>query len=115
MSNTQNVSTNKLFVAGLSYSITDSQLEEYFSKAGKVLSAKVIVDRYSGQSKGFGFVEMSTEEEAKQAIATLHNSVFENRTLVVKEARPQENRTTPDRDRRRDNKGQRDYRSSKRW
>lgn len=47
--------TNKLFVAGLSYSLTDSKLEEYFSKVGKVLSAKVIVDRYTGQSKGFGF------------------------------------------------------------
>lgn len=85
--------TNKLFVAGISYSITDAQLEEFFSKAGKVLSAKVITDKYTGQSKGFGFVEMSTEEEAKKAMAELNNATFEGRTIVVKEARPQENRT----------------------
>ena len=81
--------TNKLFVAGLSYGLTDSKLEEYFSKAGKVLSAKVIVDRYSGQSKGFGFVEMSTEEEARKAITELNNTMLDNKTIAVKEARPQ--------------------------
>jgi cold-inducible RNA-binding protein len=84
--------TNKLFVAGLAYSVTDSQLEEHFSKAGKVMSAKVITDRYSGQSKGFGFVEMSTEEEAQNAMTTLNNTAIEDRNIVVKEARPQEQR-----------------------
>ena len=93
--------TNKLFVGKLSYTLTDSQLEEHFAQAGKVLSAKVIVDRYSGQGKGFGFVEMSTEEEAKKAMDTLNNSTLDGRTIVVSEARPQENR---------ENKG-----SSNRW
>ena|SRR5258708_5950957 len=84
--------TNKLFVGGLSYNVTDSQLEEYFAAMGKVLSAKVITDRYTGQGKGFGFVEMSTEEEAKRAMDKLNNSMLDNRTIVVKEARPQEDR-----------------------
>lgn len=85
--------TNKLFVGGLSYNVTDKQLEEYFSTVGTVVSAKVITDRYSGQGKGFGFVEMSTEEEAKRAMDKLNNTQLDNRTIVVKEARPQENRT----------------------
>ena len=84
--------TNKLFVGKLPYSLTDAQLEEHFSQAGKVLSAKVIIDRYSGQGKGFGFVEMSTEEEAKVAMDKLNNSVLDGRTIVVNEAKPQENR-----------------------
>lgn len=86
--------TNKLFVAGLPYSLTDSQLEEHFSKVGKVLSAKVITDRYSGQSKGFGFVEMATAEEAEKAMKELNNSVLDGRTIIVKEARPQEDRSS---------------------
>lgn len=85
--------TNKLFVAGLSYSATDSAVEQLFSEYGKVLSAKVIMDKYTGQGKGFGFVEMSTPEEAKLAMDKLNNSQFLERTLVVKEAKPQENRT----------------------
>lgn len=84
--------TNKLFVGKLSYALTDSQLEEHFAQMGKVLSAKVIIDRDSGQGKGFGFVEMSTEEEAKQAMDKLNNSTLDGRTIVVSEARPQENR-----------------------
>lgn len=84
--------TNKLFVAGLPYSLTDSKLEEYFSKVGKVLSAKVIIDKYSGQSKGFGFVEMETEEEAKKAIKELGNTTLDGRTIIVKEAKPREDR-----------------------
>jgi RNA recognition motif-containing protein len=84
---------NKLFVAGLSYSATDSAVEQLFAQYGKVLSAKVIMDKYTGQGKGFGFVEMSTPEEAKIAMDKLNNSQFLERTLVVKEAKPQENRT----------------------
>ncbi len=84
--------SNKLFVGGLAYSVTDSQLQEYFSQAGSVVSAKVITDRYSGQGKGFGFVEMASEEEAKKAMDTLNNTMFSNRTIVVKEAIPQEDR-----------------------
>lgn len=84
--------TNKLFVAGLSYNATDQQLEEYFSQVGKVLSAKVITDRYTGQGKGFGFVEMGSEKEAKEAMDKLNNTEFLGRNIVVKEARPQEER-----------------------
>ena len=84
--------TNKLFVGRLSYSLTDSQLEEHFAQIGKVLSAKVIIDRNSGQGKGFGFVEMSTEEEAKLAMDKLNNSELLGKNIVVSEARPQENR-----------------------
>jgi RNA recognition motif-containing protein len=84
--------TNKLFVGRLSYALTDSQLEEHFAQIGKVLSAKVIIDRTTGQGKGFGFVEMSTEEEAKQAMDKLNNSELGGRTIVVSEAKPQEPR-----------------------
>ena len=84
--------TNKLFIGSLSYSATDSQLEEHFSKSGKVLSAKVITDRYTGQGKGFGFVEMSTEEEAKKAMKELNDTILDGRNIVVKEAKPQEDR-----------------------
>jgi len=84
--------TNKLFVGRLSYALTDAQLEEHFAQIGKVLSAKVIIDRSTGQGKGFGFVEMSTEEEAKQAMDKLNNSELDGRTIVVSEAKPQEPR-----------------------
>ena len=83
---------NKLFVGRLSYSLTDSQLEEHFAQIGKVLSAKVITDRYSGQGKGFGFVEMATEKEAKLAMDKLNNSELFGKNIIVSEARPQENR-----------------------
>ncbi|MBI4080380.1 MAG: RNA-binding protein [Candidatus Levybacteria bacterium] len=85
--------STKLFIGRLSYSVTDAQLEEHFAQAGKVLSAKVIIDKYSGQGKGFGFVEMATEEEAKKAIDQLNNSTLDGRTIVVNEARPQEDRS----------------------
>lgn len=81
--------TNKLFVAGLSYSATDRDLEQLFSQAGSVVSAKVITDRFSGQSKGFGFVEMGSSEEAQNAMKMFDNTVQFERTIVVKEARPQ--------------------------
>lgn len=94
--------TNKLFVGSLDYSITDSQLEEYFSTIGKVISAKVIVDRYTGQGKGFGFVEMSTVEEAKTAMDKLNNTQLAGRSIVVKEAKPQEDRNQRNDNRRND-------------
>jgi len=84
--------TNKLFVGSLDYSVTDSQLQEHFATIGKVLSAKVIVDRYTGQGKGFGFVEMSTEEEAKAAMDKLNGTQLIGRSISVKEAKPQEDR-----------------------
>jgi len=82
----------RLFVGSLSFDATNSQLEELFSQAGKVESVNVITDRYTGQGKGFGFVEMATEEEAQKAIKTLNGTNFNGRTIVVNEARPQENR-----------------------
>jgi len=82
----------KLFVGSLAYSVTDEELSEIFSEVGKVESAKVILDRDTQRSKGFGFVEMSTEEEAKAAIDKLNNKEVSGRAIVVNEARPQENR-----------------------
>lgn len=81
--------TNKLFVGSLDYNATDAQLEEHFAKIGKVLSAKVIVDRTTGQGKGFGFVEMETEELAKLALNQLNGTTLAGRTIAVKEAKPQ--------------------------
>jgi RNA recognition motif-containing protein len=82
----------KLFVGGLAYSVTDDQLKDLFAGVGTVVSAQVIVDKYSNQSKGFGFVEMSSEEEAKKAIDELNGKDFEGRSIAVNEARPQERR-----------------------
>lgn len=73
-----------LFVAGLDFSINDNGLKELFSQHGTVASAKVVTDKYSGQSRGFGFVEMSTPDEAQEAIKQLNNSSHMNRTLAVK-------------------------------
>lgn len=80
---------NKLFIGSLDYSVTDSQLEELFATVGKVLSAKVIVDRYTGQGKGFGFVEMENEELAKVALNKLNGSELAGRAIVIKQAKPQ--------------------------
>ncbi|OGL38187.1 MAG: RNA-binding protein [Candidatus Schekmanbacteria bacterium RBG_16_38_11] len=83
---------NKLYVGSLAYSVSEQKLSELFSQHGTVSSAKVISDKYSGQSKGFGFVEMGSDEEAQKAIAALNGTQFEGRTIVVNEARPQEDR-----------------------
>jgi RNA recognition motif-containing protein len=83
----------KLYVGSLPYSTTEQQLSELFAQHGTVQSAKVITDRYTGQSRGFGFVEMATSEEAQKAIAALNGSNLGGRTLVVNEARPQEKRS----------------------
>jgi len=82
----------KLFVGSLPYSTTDQELEQMFTGIGTVVSARVIVDRETNRSKGFGFVEMESEEAAKKAIDQLHNSDYNGRSLVVSEARPQEKR-----------------------
>jgi RNA recognition motif-containing protein len=79
----------KLFVGGLPYAVTDDRLRELFEEAGNVVSAKVIVDRETNRSKGFGFVEMSTDEEAKVAIDKLNGKEVDGRALTVNEARPQ--------------------------
>ena len=78
----------KLYVGNLSYEVTDEQLTELFSKAGKVVSATVLKDQYSGRSRGFGFVEMGDEKEAKKAIELLNEKDFESRKMIVNEARP---------------------------
>lgn len=78
----------KLYVGNLSYEITDDQLKDLFSQAGTVVSAAVIRYRDSGRSKGFGFVEMTTEDEAKKAIETVNGQDYQGRKLVVSEARP---------------------------
>lgn len=77
----------KLFVGSLSWNVTDDQLKDFFSSAGTVDSAKVITDRDSGRSRGFGFVEMSNEDEAKKAIAELNGKELDGRPITVNEAR----------------------------
>jgi len=83
---------NKLYVGGLPYSVTEGRLEEIFTEYGSVTSARVISDKFTGQSRGFGFVEMNSSEEAQKAIDALNGSQLDGRTLVVNEARPQERR-----------------------
>jgi cold-inducible RNA-binding protein len=82
----------KLYVGGLSYSVTDSQLQALFASHGTVESAKVVLDRDTDRSRGFGFVEMSTQEEAQKAIAALNGTQHEGRSLTVNLSRPREER-----------------------
>jgi RNA recognition motif-containing protein len=82
----------KLFVGKLSFNTTDAALEALFAEYGKILSAKVITDRDTNQSKGFGFVEMEDETAAQSAISALDGKDFEGRTIVVNVARPREDR-----------------------
>ena len=82
----------KLFVGNLSYQASEQDLTELFSQAGTVESVKIITDTYTGQPKGFGFVEMSTNEEAKNAISTLNGATFKDRNITVSEARPRTER-----------------------
>ena len=79
----------KLYVGGLSYSTTSETLREYFAQCGTVESATVITDRYSGQSRGFGFVEMATNEEAQKAVSMLNGQRVDGRTIKVELANPQ--------------------------
>ncbi len=83
---------NKLYVGGLPYSVTEGKLEELFAQHGSVQSARVIADKFTGQSRGFGFVEMATSEEAQKAMEALNGTQLDGRTLVINEARPQEKR-----------------------
>jgi RNA recognition motif-containing protein len=78
----------KLYVGNLTYGVTDSQLQQIFSAHGTVQSAQVIMDRETGRSKGFGFVEMGSDAEAQAAIAALNGKEVEGRSLTVNEARP---------------------------
>ncbi len=81
-----------LFVGSLSWNVTDDQLRDFFAAAGNVVSAKVIVDRDSNRSKGFGFVEMGSDEDAKKAIDELNGKELDGRAITVNEARPREER-----------------------
>jgi len=83
----------KLYVGGLPYSVTDEQLSELFESHGTVESAKVITDRYTDRSRGFGFVEMSTQAEAEQAIQALNGTDLGGRSLTVNVSKPRENRS----------------------
>jgi RNA recognition motif-containing protein len=83
---------SKLYVGGLSYQTTDDELRDAFAAHGTVESVAIIKDKFSGQSKGFGFVEMSTEDEAQAAITALNGTDFGGRTITVNPARPQEDR-----------------------
>lgn len=82
----------KLYVGGLAYSTTEDGLREYFSQAGAVESAVIITDKMTGRSKGFGFVEMSSDGDAQKAIEMFDQKEFEGRKLNVNEARPMEDR-----------------------
>jgi RNA recognition motif-containing protein len=82
----------KLYVGNLSYNVTSSDLEQLFNQHGQVTSAQVINDRDTGRSKGFGFVEMSSDDEATAAVAALNGQQHDGRTLTVNEARPKEDR-----------------------
>ncbi|HET7099393.1 MAG TPA: RNA-binding protein [Patescibacteria group bacterium] len=86
------MNNKRLFVAGLPFETTEAELKDLFSKVGVVVSASIIIDKFSGRSKGFGFVEMTTDEEAQNAIKTLNETDFGGRRLVVAEAKPQEKR-----------------------
>ena|SRR5688500_3169349 len=83
---------SKLYVGNLSYNTTSSELEQLFSQHGTVQSAEVIQDRDSGRSKGFGFVQMGSDEEAQAAIAALNGQQQDGRALTVNEAKPREDR-----------------------
>ena len=83
----------KLYVGGLSYSTTDDGLRDAFAQAGSVVSAAVVTDKFSGRSRGFGFVEMGSDEEAQAAIDMWNGKELDGRTITVSEARPPKERT----------------------
>ena len=86
------MNSSKLYVGGLPYATTENKLEDLFAEHGTVESVRVITDRMTGRSKGFGFVEMGSQAEAEAAIEKLNNFELEGRTLVVNEAKPREKR-----------------------
>jgi RNA recognition motif-containing protein len=88
----------KIYVGSLPYSVNEQKLSDLFTQYGSVTSVKIISDKYSGQSKGFGFVEMASADEAQKAITALNGTQLEGRTLVVNEARPMESRPGSPRD-----------------
>ncbi len=85
----ENIMSMKLYVGNLPFTVTDNELREMFAEAGNVSSAKVITDRATGQSRGFGFVEMETKLEGQKAISMFNSRTIEGRALTVNEAKPQ--------------------------
>ena len=83
-----------IYVSNLSFSVQDEDLRDFFAPYGEVTSAKVIIDKITNQSRGFGFVEMPDESSSRKAIAELDGTTVENRTIKVNEARPKEDRST---------------------
>ena len=83
---------NRLFVGNLSFQTMDNDLQDYFSQAGVVTSVNVMLDKVTGKSRGFAFVEFATPEEANKAVEQFHNKEFQGRTLTVNVARPREER-----------------------
>jgi RNA recognition motif-containing protein len=84
---------NKLFVGNLSFNVTENELQDTFAQYGTVLEANLMTDRMTGRPRGFGFVTMSTEEEAQKAVEALNGSTLDNRALTVNVARPREERS----------------------
>jgi RNA recognition motif-containing protein len=84
---------SKIYVGGLPYAATEQQLSDLFAQHGAVESARVITDKFTGQSRGFGFVEMTSGEDAQKAIAALNGTQMDGRTLTVNEAKPMEPRS----------------------
>ena len=84
--------SNKLYVGNLSFRVTSEDLQEHFGAAGAVESANVVFDRETGRSRGFGFVEMASEDDANNAIAQFNGQDYDGRNIVVNEARPREDR-----------------------
>src|SRR3954447_19242735 len=83
---------SRLYVGNLAYGVTSSDLEQLFAQHGQVQSAEVVMDRETGRSKGFGFVQMGSDDEAQAAIAAMHGQQHEGRALTVNEAKPREDR-----------------------
>jgi cold-inducible RNA-binding protein len=104
--------TMKLYVGNLSYDTTDESLREAFEAVGPVASADVITDRYSGRSRGFGFVEMENDADAREAIERINNTAIDGRTVTVAEAHP---RSEGDRGDRGDRGSSGDRGGSSRW
>jgi RNA recognition motif-containing protein len=82
----------KLYVGNLSFGASEEDLKKLFSEAGVVQSVKIVIDSYSGRSRGFGFVEMTSKAEVEKAISLINGKAFMDRTLIVSEARPQKNK-----------------------
>ena len=106
----------KLFVGNVSFTATESDLQSHFGSVGAVISVSIIMDRATGRSRGFAFVEMSTPEEAQKAIQELNQKDFQGRALTVKEAQPREERPREQRGYGRDSGGRSSQRGDRpRW